>query len=130
MTKLLEQLSESWKALTNACIGNMSLGRMNPIASSTSILVMLMSAESSAQSRNVYVGTTEQFVVNGDTKLMIGYLYQKGQNRIQNVEVYIDKPRTKGGVLIAKIAANQKRPDRRYLFRIGNVGARFFRLGS
>ena len=111
MTKLLKQLSESWKALTNACIGNISLGRMNPIASSTAILVMLMSAESSAQSRNVYVGTTEQFVVNGDTKLMIGYLYQKGQNRIQNVEVYIDKPRTKGGVLIAKIAANQKRPD-------------------
>jgi len=90
MTKLLERFLKPLKVKTQVDLGIKILGWIDPIVCSTVILVLLISAKSSAQSSNGYVGTTEQFIVNGGNKLMVGYLYKNAQIRSQNIEIYID----------------------------------------
>ena len=111
MTELYSRLSQFWEICVKFSGVFQFSGWMSSLLYSAIMFSFMISVQVSAEPANGYVGTTEQFVVNGESKQMVGYLYKQGQTRSQNVEIFVDKPRSKGRLPVAKVAANKRRAD-------------------
>ena len=75
MAELYSRLSQFWEICVKFSGVFQFSGWMSSLLYSAIMFSFMISVQVSAEPANGYVGTTEQFVVNGESKQMVGYLY-------------------------------------------------------